>query len=334
MISLRKTATELDRLEELHRTALNCYSSALRSTEQNAIELDAAQTAHFRAQLQALRDQLRADAGRRELESVQASFDTELKNYRDKTGEQVQKLRREVQAAAAALDSFAGSISESEVNLESGLKRELNILSQSAEKDDLQAMRGVIRSSTTKIAASIQQMRSSNQLAIAQLKDEIRLLHQEVRSARGAQTADPAAESRQQITGRMQESINKNVAFSVLVVVVRNLEGLQNCYSQAVIDSALRGFQARFENILPPATSVGRWAKDQFAAILTTAPGSAIDMSGDVVRKLTEPFQEQDQGVTHSIAFNPRAGLIEFSPGSDLAKFQAKLKQLADALAG
>jgi hypothetical protein len=57
-------------------------------------------------------------------------------------------------------------------------------------------------------------------------------------------------------------------------------------------------------------------------------------MSAEVVRKLTEPFLEQDQGAKRSIAFNPRAGVIEFTPGSDLAKFQAKLKQLADALAG
>ena len=62
MISLRKTATELERLEELHRAAVNCYSQALRSTEQNAIELDAAQAAHFRGQVQALRDQLRAES--------------------------------------------------------------------------------------------------------------------------------------------------------------------------------------------------------------------------------------------------------------------------------
>lgn len=117
-------------------------------------------------------------------------------------------------------------------------------------------------------------------------------------------------------------------------MVVRNLEGLQNCYPPALIDSALRGFQARFENILPPSTPVGRWAKDQFAAVLTTAPGNAIEMSAEVVRKLTEPFVEVDQGANCSIAFNPRAGVIEFSPGSDLAKFQAKLKQLAEALAG
>jgi GGDEF domain-containing protein len=333
MISLRKTATELERLEELHRTAVNCYSQALRSTEQNAIELDTAQAAHFRTQLQALRDQLRADAGPRELESVQSSFETELKQYRDKTGEQVQRLRREVQAAAAAVESFAGSINESEENLESGLRKELNSLNQRAASDDIKTIREAIRGATAKIADSVDQMRSSNHLAIAQLKDEIRLLHQEVQAARRSQTPDPSSESRQQITGRMEEFIKKKTSFSVLLVVVRNLEGLQNCYSAEVIGSSVRGFQARFENILPSSAIVGRWAKDQFAAILSTAPGNAIEMSSEVVRKLSEPFVEQEKGATHSIVFNPRAGVIEFTPGSDLAKFQARLKQLADALA-
>ena len=187
MISLRKTATELERLEELHRAAVKCYSQALRSTEQNAIELDTAQATHFRTQLQALRDQLRADVDASDLEAVQSSFDTELKDYRDKTRDQIQRLRQEVRAAAAAVESFAGSIDESEVNLESGLKRELNSLNQSALGNDLQEIREAIRASTAKIAASIEQMRSSNQLAIAQLKDEIRLLHQEVQAARRSQ---------------------------------------------------------------------------------------------------------------------------------------------------
>jgi GGDEF domain-containing protein len=96
----------------------------------------------------------------------------------------------------------------------------------------------------------------------------------------------------------------------------------------------LRGFQGRFENILPSSAILGRWANDQFAAILSTAPSSAIEMSSEVVRKLSEPFVEQSKGSSHSVVFNPRAGVVEFSPGSDLAKFQVKLKQLADALAG
>ena len=334
MISLRKAATELERLEELHRTAVNCYAEALHSTEQNAIELDGAQVAHFRAHLQALRDQLRADAPRSELETVKTSFDAELKDYRDKTRQQVQRLRQEVQAAAAAVESFAGSINESEVNLESGIQRELNILNQSASSDDLQQIRGAIHASTTKIGVSIQQMRSSNRLAIAQLKDEIRLLHQEIQAARRSQTPDLSSESHQRMSGRMDEFIKKKTAFSVLLVVVRNLEGLRNCYSSNAIESALGSFQSRFEGMLPSSAIVGRWSKDQFAAILSAGSGNAIEISSQVVRKLSEPFLEKDKGGTQLIAFNPRAGVIEFTPGSDLPKFQARLKQLADTLAG
>jgi GGDEF domain-containing protein len=334
MISLRRTATELDRLEELHRAALSCYTRALRSTEQNAIELDAAQAAHFRAQLHALQQQLGADTGASEWESVQVSFDSELKDYRAKTDAQVQKLRREVQAASAAVESFAGAINQSEADLEAGLKRELKSLDQVAQSDDIQVIRQAIHSSTAKISSSIQLMRASNQLAVAQLKDEIRLLHEEVQTARQSQKPDPSAESRQRITSRIEELINNDKAFSVLLVVVRNLDGLRNCYSASVIDSALRGFQSRFENILPSSSAIGRWAKDQFAAILSTAPGNAMDMSADVVRKLSQPFVEQENGATQSIAFHPQAGVIECSPGADPARFQARLKQLADTLAG
>jgi GGDEF domain-containing protein len=341
MISLRKSVTELERLEELHRKALNCYSGALRSTEQNAIELDAAEAAHFRTQLQALRDQLKADAATSELEAVQSSFEVELKDYHDKASGQIRHLRQEVQAAAAAVETFAGSITESEVNLDSGIQRELNSLNKSASSNDIEAIRGAIHASTAKIAADLKEMRSSNQLAIAQLKDEIRLLHQQVRSTRRSQAPDPL-EGSPQINGRMQEFIQRKTPFSVLLVVIRNWEGLQNCYAADTIEGALRGFQSRFENILPSSALVGRWAKNQFAAILSTAPSNAMEMSREVVRKLSEPVMvqdgvqdgEQEKGATRSIAFNSQAGVIEFGRDSDLAKFQARLKQLADALAG
>lgn len=332
MISLRKTASELERLEELHRTAVHCYSEALHSTEQNAIEIDSAQAAHFRAQLQTLRDRLRADALAADLEAVRNSFDAELKDYQEKARRQIQRLREEVQAAAAAVENFAGSINQSEVGLASAIQRELTGLNQTARSEDIREIRQAIEEATSVISADIQQMRASNQLAIAQLKDEIRLLHQEVRAARRAQMPEPVPESRQHLDGRMEEFIQNKTPFSVLLVVVHNLEGLQNCYSANVIESALRAFQARFENVLPSSAIVGRWTKNQFAAVLSAAPGNAIERSNEVVRKLTQPFLEREKGATQSIVFSPRAGVVEFTPGSDLAKFQVRLQQLADAL--
>jgi GGDEF domain-containing protein len=337
LISLRKTVTELDRLEELHRAAVNCYSEALRSSERHVVELEASEAAHFRSQLQALRDQLRPDVDARQLESVQSSFEKEVKDYWEKTRAQIQRLRKDVEAASAAMETFAGSVSESEILLEHGVKRELQHLGKSAASNDIQEIRGAIQSATAKIGAGVDQMRTSNQLAIAQLKDEIRLLHQEVQAARRAK-AVPAPEGgrvdNRVVDGRIGELIRQNTPFSVLLVVVRNFEGLRNCYSANVLANAMGAFQARFEKILPAPALVRRWGQDQFAAILGTPPANAMEMSSEVVRKLSGPFVEQEQGVAHSIVFAPRAGVIEFRPGSDPLKFQAKLKQLADALAG
>jgi GGDEF domain-containing protein len=130
----------------------------------------------------------------------------------------------------------------------------------------------------------------------------------------------------------LEEMVRGDEPFSVLLVVLRNLDGLQNCHSANVIASAVRGFQARFENIVPSSAMVGRWAKDQFAAVLTAPPADAIEMSNGVVRRLSEPFVEPEQDGVHSVVFSPRAGVIEFRPGSGLAKFQAKIQQMADAL--
>lgn len=331
LISLRKTVTELDRLEELNRAAVNCYSQALRASEQHVVELDASQVAHFRSQLQALREKLQADADARQMESVQTGFEAELKDYSEKTRAQIQRLRKDVQAAAAAVEAFAGSVTESEMQLESGLKRELQHLNQTAASDDIQEIRSAIQTATAKIAASVEQMRTGNQLAIAQLKDEIRLLHQEVKAARRPKT-EPTYEGRQ-VDSRINEMIRQNIPFSVLLVVIRNFEGLKNCFSAEVVASAIHDFQARFQNILPSSAIVGRSGQDQFTAILGTAPANAMEMSSEVIRKLSAPFIENERGVSHSISFTPRAGVIEYRPGADPVKFQGKLKQLADTLA-
>ncbi len=311
LISLRKTVTELDRLEELQRAAISCYSEALRSSEQHVVELDASQAAHFRSQLQALRDKLQADTNARELESIQSGFDTELKDYGEKTRAQIQRLRKDVKAAAAAVEAFAGTVSESEILLESGLKRELQRLNQSAASDDIHEVRGAIHAATAKIAASVEQMRASNQLAIAQLKDEIRLLHQEVQAARRSK-AGATSEGRQ-MEGRIKEMVRQNMPFSVLLVVIRNFEGLKNCY----LGGGCRQRHPKFPGSLPKHSSVVGDRGPQRPGSIRRHPGNrpanAMEMSSELVRRLAAPFIENERGVSHSIIFTPRAGRYRIS---------------------
>lgn len=334
LISIRKAVSDLDRLEELSRTAVTCYSQAVRSADQHAVEIDPAQLSHFRAQLQVLEARLQETLNIQELQGVQDGFDAELRDYQEKTKGKIQQLRKDMQAAKDAVEVLATAITGSESDLDVDLRQELQKLNRLSESDSLQDVRDGIHKATTRIAASFEQMRSCNRMAIAQMRDEIRLLHQEIQAAR-QRPADPVVvvESQRKINSRVEDLQRKGSSFSVLLVVVNNLEGLRNCYSEELIESGLTSFERRLSGTVPTALLVGRWSTNQFAAVLEATPGNAITLSQQVAKTLSAPFVEIEQGRPEALKFLVRAGVTEFRPGVDTAKFQARIQQLAVALA-
>jgi GGDEF domain-containing protein len=119
-----------------------------------------------------------------------------------------------------------------------------------------------------------------------------------------------------------------------LLAVVKNLEGLTNCHPCAVIDAALRTFETRFGSLLPGSAIIGRWKKNQFTAVLNIERADSLALSRDLAAKLSAPILEEARGVRHTVMFDVGTGVIEFRPGADREKFQAKLSELADAMAG
>jgi len=336
LISIRKTTNELERLEEFGQSAVACYSEAIGLTDRYAIEFNSERVAHFREQLQTLSRQLRSAASPQQLKSVQLSFDTEVKEFQRRVRDHLDQLRREVAAAEGAIAAFSTSFNQSGSELEAGVKRDLEQLNKVAASDDIHQIRGAIQKVTAKITADVGKMRSSNQLAIAQLKDEIRLLHQGVqgmqRSGRGASGEQTPA--RQHLNCRMEELARRGRPFSVLLAVIKNLEGLHNCHAPKVIESGLNTLKARFENKLPGSATVARWNKDQFAAVLDIERVVAIATSRDIMQTLSKPIVEEADGALHTLVFEVTTGVIDFQPGANPDEFQSKISQLVGALAG
>lgn len=335
MISIRKAVTDLDRLEELSRTAVTCYTQAVRSADEYAVEVDASQLTHFRNQLQTLGARLREALSPRELQEIQENFDGELRDYQEKASVKIQQLRKDMQAAKDAVEVLANTLAGSESDLDVDLKQELQRLNRLSESDSLQGIREGIHKATARIAASFEQMRSCNRMAIAQMRDEIRLLHQELQAAK-QRPAEPVVviDSHRKINSRVEDLQRGGSAFSVLLVLVNNLEGLRNIYSQELIENGLKSFERRLANALPGALMVGRWSTDQFAAVLEASPSNAMSLSQDVARTLSAPFVELNRGTPETLKFLVKAGVTEFRPGADSTKFQARIEQLAAVLAG
>lgn len=335
MISIRKTTDELERLEELSRTAIASYTEAIGATDRYAIEFSAEQVARFRAQLQALKHQLSRASSPGEIKDVQSGFEAELKGFQQRVRDHVERLREEITKATAAVETFAGSYSQSGSDLEASVKRELGHLNKVATSDDIGEIRRGIRTVTAKITADVEQMRSANQLAIAQFKDEIQLLHQEIETMqRSLRPTDEQNKARRHLYSHVDELVRRHRPFSVLLAVVRNLDGLRNCHAAPVLEIGMDTFKARFESRLPGLATAVRWNEGQFAAVLDIEPSAAIAMSRELMRTLSKPIVEQVDGTHHTLAFDAITGSIHFRAGVNPAELQSKITQLVGALMG
>jgi GGDEF domain-containing protein len=334
LISILKTGSKMERLERDKSVALECYGLAIASTEQNVIEVDQEQASLFRAELQELVRQLGEEATPEQLRKIQDRFRDDLREYRNSTHEQIRQLRKEMDAALSALEEFAGGTTAHGDVHEKTLKRALKSLEGAAFSGRFEDIRAMIRAASADILSSFAQMRVQNQLAMAQLKDEIRVLHQRIQGA--PRSAALAAETwnRHDIDHRIDEMLKQNTSFCLVLIVLKNLKSLTSRYSSAVAEDALQALEVRLHDSLAGASMLGRWTANQFVAILHVSPSSAMAASRDASQKLGEPYSFTHNGVPSTLVFQVAAGVVDYQAGSDALKFQPKLASLSAALGG
>ena len=333
---MRKAATELDRLEELRQTLAKCYGLAIKSSAEYAVELDPNSTEYFRQRMQLLDAQCGQASAPEHYNAVQASLRGELRNYRDQAREQVGRMRKDLQNAAAAMRVFAETVSASGNDCDLQLRREVEQLEALASSDDIEKIRCGIEATTGAIVRSYGQLRRSHQLVVTQLQDEIRTLHQAMDNERSRMERDhvSGAWNRQKLNQRIDQLLQRNDPFCVLLVSARNLRRLERQYSSAVITDALRTLVQQFDSILGGEAMIGRWSEDVFSAILELDPGSAMALSTEINRKLSMSFPVWTSGVAQMLTIETSTGIVDRRKDSDSSKFYRKLEQMAAAMAG
>lgn len=335
MISLRKAATELDRLEDLKQTLAKCYGLAIKSSAEYAVELDPHSTEYFRQRLQLLDAQCAQASAPEHYNAVQASLRGELRNYRDQAREQLARMRKDLQNAAGAMKVFAETVSTSGEACDQQLHVEVSRLEALAASDDIEKIRCGIESATGVILHTYGQLRRSHQLVVTQLQDEIRTLHQAMDNERSRMERDhvSGAWNRQKLNERIELLLQQNEPFCVLLVSARNLRRLERQYSSAVITDALRALVQQFDGILGGEAMIGRWSEDVFSAILDMDPSSAMALSTEINRRLSMSFPVWTSGVAQMLTIETSTGIVDRRRDSDPSKFYRKLEQMA-AMAG
>lgn len=335
MISIKKASEDLDRLAGMVKAAKASYSHAVWSASQYVVELDAADSKQFREHL----DRIRTLADRTEHPedwvSVQASFRGELRDYRDRSLARLNKLRNDLRAAAEAMETFAVGVASSGAGYKEEVNSAMGKLDAAVETDSLQVVRTTLTETKNQIRASVERMEQQHQLAIAQLRDEIRSLHAQIDAEHRVPFLDVPSGvwNRDRIQSQMEEMLNRDESFCVLVLRLHPMRRLDRC-SPALIDGGIRALTQRLAAMLGPDAFVGRWEEDVFLAIVQNEPAPVISLSREAASRLSGAYSVQEEGASRRIELKAATGVIERKRGMSSAALHLKLQQMAGALAG
>jgi GGDEF domain-containing protein len=334
MISLRKTVSELEKLDEFRKTALESYALTIGATGEHVVEIDPSQAASFRSRIEALRKLVQPNTPSKQLIEIQSALKNELREYSEKAKQVMDRLRNDVRAASGAMEAFAATFASSAMDLDGEVKRELERLDKAVRVDDLNEIRQIIRGVSPSISSSVKRMRESNELAIVQLKDEIRLLHQELKNGRQSPPAaqlSASSSQRKESFAQIDSLVKQEMPFSLMLIAVKNFQGLQRCYAKAAIENACSSLHARLAGALPSGSRADRWADSQFLAILTVESAKALLISRDLSKRLSGTHAGQDSSLP-TVAIDVISGVIDWKTQDDPALLLRRLDQLSDTL--
>jgi GGDEF domain-containing protein len=342
LISIRKSVDDLTRLDDLEkrdvlsRAIRDCYALAIHSSAHYAVEVDTGLAVEFRAHLKAIEEQSRAAISGEQLHALQSSFRGELREYRDKSGVVLQKMRQEVEQATASMIVFAETVASNGEDHEQEMASQIDSLQSTARSTNISEIRNGIGAAVSAIQSSVELIKRSNQLVTAQLQDEIRVLHMQIEQERKALFTDRAsgAWNRQKIDIHLDNLLRQNQPFSLLLVSVRNLKRIEAQYSRTVVEGALKALVARFAVLAGDDPVIGRWSENQFVAVLDVVAGSAMSIAAEATRKLSGGYAVQENGLSQTVSVQATSGVIDRSASADAAAFHQKLAQLADAISG
>jgi hypothetical protein len=188
MLSLRKAVDNLDRIHQMRAKFLECYLAAIRDMARYAVNLGEAITPPHRVSLETLADQV-SSGDESVLDDSQGTLRALLRDYRDRSSAYLGSLKEELGNTAKALEEILDALGRVDGDEDARIKAAIHTLRALSDQPAASAIREPLLTAANGIDQSLEQVRKTHQLTIAQFQVEIRLLHRRIDSLETAAAA-------------------------------------------------------------------------------------------------------------------------------------------------
>lgn len=258
------------------------YRAALGDLSHYAIELEEEVTADYRRALTRL-------AAEAEAVAPEAAPDV-LRDYRGKAAAYVNRLCEELTIATRRLQQILDSLADADGDYEGRVRNALARLREAAQSPEAGEIGGPLLETSAAIQDGLDAIREGHEAAVSQLMAEIQTLHKRIdqlesESSFGLLAALLTRAEMQRRIGELPPGAPR--------LALLSLTGLQ--VAEARFGSQVRtqmtaAFLKRLGRFLPAGTVVGRWAEEEFMAILAASQEAAGRVQNALAEQLSGAY--------------------------------------------
>jgi GGDEF domain-containing protein len=326
MISLRSSIDDLDQSCQLRELTLDCYLGAIRNIANYAIELEPATTALHRKYLEDLA--LQVSSGSIDvLHESRATVRGLLRDYRDQAAHYLAKLRQDLADAVSALELTLDALGQTDGDHDVQLRGAIAKL-RALPDANIGNVREIVQAAAVTIEDSLDQVRKQHKVTVSQFLLEIRMLHKRIDAMESASALDSltALFNREEMEARIRSGLAGKS--SVLLMKASGLRTAEAQFGRAVAEELAGAFTKRLRHSLPSTAIIGRWAEEEFLAILQADQTEGSAIAKRISDSLAGAYACLKAGKTVRPAIHLRVGLVD--PRSDDA--ERLLQRIAEFL--
>jgi GGDEF domain-containing protein len=334
MISLKQSLSELDRLDSMQRTAMECYHSAIEAASRNAVETEESWIRSLRDGLEELARRVARASSAEELRETRVALQGELQEYSAKGSRYVRALRDKLSETSRSLSEVAQALARGVGGDGPKLEEQLGRAAALARLPEVTRVCPELELAVAGLEDGVARLRRETRLALAQLHEEIQVLRSALDSARQAAVRDPISGllNRAEALATIRDRLGRGVTFSLLFLWLANLEYVRRRYGSCPSDEVVAQFSKRLLDCLPQGTQAGRWQDDRFVVIVERPKPEAIWLFDGLAKPLGEPFVVKDGSLKREVTLQLRCGVTEASPPATEAGLLRSVDKLLLAL--
>ncbi len=320
-------------MRNVERTAVESYCAALQTAESYLVEVDPADAEQTRAAVREVCATVERSADSAALQDSSSRFRAVLRDYQQRAHEQIHRLRGDLESALVAMQGVADSLSARDSDHREKLSHELVRLRATSGLQDVTKIRAGILSTVQGIETCVNRMERENQLVIAQLCDEIRVLHERVESVSKQSSLDPITGlfNRHQTEVHIETVASHNSVqpVSLVYLAVRNYKLLCHQSGREVVEAAMAALGARARGIFGEDAHLGRWSDDELLVVLRGDPAHALSLSKKAATQTPGAYPVQVAGHLRQPSLKTQIMFLERRTGESAREILRRIDSFA-----